>query len=217
MKENLDWQLTYWGIKERLVVATIYGCKNLGPWKQRQRDLKGKIVEAITKVLGKGKEWLIVETSKHPNTGTRGKPLQEVLAMVILPEGNNEPLLLPQNRVTYVSINTAVIFLEFPWEIPARQHFLLSMVPPHLTGEQVIHHLQERLKDRLERDPEIEKISEIRNGRPEEHWNLKLHFWQSLDEGDIKTLEDPELIMDTLKWDKKVWEADGVRWRISHG
>ena len=78
-------------------------------------------------------------------------------------------------------------------------------------------HLWERLKDRLERDPEIEKISEMRNGRPEEHWNMKLHFWQILDGGDIETLKDPELIMDMLKWYEKVWEADGVRWRISHG
>ena len=120
-------------MKERLVVGTIYGCKNLGPWKQRQRDLKGKIVEAITKVLGKGKEGdgemkerLIVDTIKQPNVRAGGKPLKKVWAMVVLPEGNNELLLLPQNRVTYVSINTAIIFSEFPWEIPARQHFSLS-------------------------------------------------------------------------------------------
>ena len=74
-----------WEIRERLVIATMYGCKNLGPWKQRQRDLTGKIAEAVTKVLGKGKdgeggkmEGLMVEAIKNPGTGSRGKSLQEV-------------------------------------------------------------------------------------------------------------------------------------------
>ena len=148
MKENQEWQIQMWGIQERLVIVTVYGCKNIGPWKQRQKDLTGKIAEAIKKVLGKGKdgdgdemEKLMADSIKNPGTRAKGKPLQEVWALVVLLEGGNEQLLQPQNQVTYMSVNTAVIFLEFPWEIPTRQHYMLSKVPPHLTGEQVMQHL----------------------------------------------------------------------------
>ena len=131
--------------RERLLPATVYGCRHLGALKRRNQMLDEKIAKHVRSIIWgiKGPDWkgmppqltqTRVAAFKRNN---RPAPLP-VWALIELPEGiTNEEFFKPSTQVRTDHEGVMVILAPFPWELNVTQHYKILHVAEEVQEEEI--------------------------------------------------------------------------------
>jgi len=131
MAEDGDWGDGLWNIRDRLVLVTIYGARDLGR-SEGKVPPRNHILDVYKRVtrnehpdwdLWDGEHLPILEEVAMPVPGRSGC-LNKSWALMMLLEGlSSESFLCPQNCYSGRRGDHMALFQEFPWELPGIQAY----------------------------------------------------------------------------------------------
>ena len=144
-----------WEMRERLLLATVYGARRLGKYMGRL-PVNILIAECIRKRIQAEKPGWDLATSNFTLEGLMAyNPLERttpppVWVLVVLPEGMNNTMFLgPEQHIGGRYDKEAILFEPFPWELPQTQHYKIANVQSMLMEEEVRKGVEERLRGRI--------------------------------------------------------------------
>ena len=166
-------------MRERLLLATVYGARWLGKYVGRP-PATGLIAECIQR-------WIQVERAGWDLTKSNFT-LEDLVAynlveknsslpvwtLVVLPEGlDNTVFLGADHRIGGRYAREAILFEPFPWELSQTQYYKIVNVQSTLTEEEVLKGVEKKLRGCIMEVPVIAKRVD-RTQKPV--WDLKATF-----------------------------------------
>ena len=221
MLENQKLADDLWEKRDRLLLATIYGCKYLGAFKRGKYQLDEEISKHIKAMIWevKGVEWrkmppqLEMQQAIPYRVGSELAP-PPVWQLIMLPEEvTNEEFLKLKNCIRMNRKGMAIILAPFPWELNMTQHFKMLHIPKELREREIKKVVMERIGSRI---TEKIKLTQCTDHKGRVIWNMTLAFDLTIDEGP-GSKDGPDFVIDTLGLHERKWLVQGREWVIRNG
>ena len=197
-----------WEKRERLLLATVYGCRHLGAFKRRKRMLDEKIAKHIRSIIWgiKGPDWKemppqLTLTRVAAFKGNNRPAPPPVWALIELPEGlTNEEFLKPSNRVRTDHDGMTVILAPFPWELNVTQHYKILHIAEEVLEEDIRNEVVARLGARI---TEKAQLTKRKDHKRRAIWNMTLTFDLGMVDVEPDLVEGPDQVVDMLGLHKR--------------